>query len=116
MINFESTVSSLCDSCIYKHNYESHHLMNSSQNEVAEFVMAQREHMPDYLKLPIFILTAVFDLWSIITRGKRFHHLSLALRIKQITSWKMSPLKICRELMRFYESLIIFGYYASQEK
>ena len=114
-MNFESTVSALCYSYIYQHHHEHQLLLNFPQNQVVEFVMAQRKNMPDYLKLPLLILTAIFDLWSIMRRGKRFHHLSPILRLQQIAAWKMSPLKVCRDLMRFYESLTIFSYYANKD-
>lgn len=120
MINFESTVSALCYSCIYQRDREHQFLLNypqkqTPQKQVVEFVMTQRKNMPDYLQLPLLVLTAIFDLWSIVRRGKRFHHLPPTLQLQQIKAWKMSPLKVCRDLMRFYESLSVFSYYASEE-
>ncbi len=114
-MNFKSTVSALCYSYIYQHYDERQFLLKFPPKQVVEFVMTQRKNMPDYLKLPILILTAIFDLWSIVRRGKRFHHLPPTLRLQQISAWKMSPLKVCRDLMRFYESLTVFSYYSSQE-
>lgn len=116
MIDFKLTVSALCDSFIYLHDSGDRKQVNMKQNQVVEFVMAQRQNMPDYLKLPLVILTAIFDLWSIIRRGKRFHQLPLSICTQQITAWKMSPVKICRDLIRFYESLTIFSYYSNKEE
>ena len=114
-MNFESTVSALCYSFICQRYHERQFLLSYPHKQVVKFVMAQRKNMPDYLKLPLLILTAIFDLWSIVRRGKRFHHLSSTLRLQQIAAWKMSPLKVCQDLMRFYESLSVFSYYASKE-
>ncbi|NEN90113.1 MAG: hypothetical protein F6K48_14820 [Okeania sp. SIO3H1] len=115
-MNFESTISALCYTFIEKHSKEHQTLLHFPNNQVVEFVKAQHRNMPDYLKLPLLILTAIFDLWSIIRAGKRFHQLPSTIRVERIAAWKISPLKVCRDLMRFYESLTIFSYYASKEK
>ena len=115
-MNFQATISALCYTFINKHSDKDRSLLHFPNNQVVEFVRSQHRNMPDYLKLPLLILTAIFDLYSIIRRGKRFHQLPPNIRVHQIAAWKMSPLRVCRDLMRFYESLTIFSYYASKEK
>ncbi|MEB3340310.1 hypothetical protein [Okeania sp.] len=110
-MNFEPTISALCYTFINKHSEKHQPLLHFPNNQVVEFVSSQYRNMPDYLKLPLFILTAIFDFCSIIRRGKRFHQLPPTIRVNQIATWKMSPLRVCRDLIRFYESLTIFSYY-----
>ncbi len=82
---------------------------------VADFVLAQHGRMPDYLRLPLKTLTLVFSLSSVITSGRRFHRLSSERQRRQVARWKRSWLGPCRDLIKFFESLVIFGCYAESE-
>jgi hypothetical protein len=33
-----------------------------------------------------------------------------------VLRWKESRLRVCRELIRFYESLVLFGWYAEAQE
>jgi hypothetical protein len=83
-----------------------------SHERVAEFVLAQHGRMPDYLRLPLKILTLVFSISSMITSGRPFHRMSCERQCRQVSRWKTSWLGPCRDLIKFYESLVIFGCYA----
>ena len=83
-----------------------------SRERVADFVLAQHGRMPDYLRLPLKILTLVFSISSVVTSGRRFHRLSDDRQCRQVSRWKNSRFGPCRDLMKFYESLVIFGSYA----
>jgi hypothetical protein len=68
--------------------------------------------MPDFLRFPIACLTLIFDLVGIAYGGSPFHRLPHSVRWRQIESWKNSPIGFCRDLIRFYESLVVFdGYF-----
>ncbi len=83
-----------------------------SRERVADFVLAQHGRMPDYLRLPLKALTLAFSVSSVITSGRRFHRLSYERQCRQVSQWKTSWFGPFRDLMKFYESLVIFGCYA----
>ena len=104
---FTNTVSALCYSLIdyrFKSSPIPQHFPN---NSVVNFVIEQQNRMPDYLRFPLFILTLIFDIWGLLRTGLFFHAQSPSVRQQQIQSWKSSPLQICRDLIRFYESLVV---------
>ncbi len=59
-----------------------------SRERVADFVLAQHGRMPDYLRLPLKILTLVFSISSVVTSGRRFHRLSDDRQCRQVSRWK----------------------------
>ncbi len=79
-------------------------------NESVRFVLAQRGRMPDLLRPPIVAVTLWFGCESVLRRGRLFHRLPPRLRTSQIHAWKQSRFGVCRNLVRFYESLVVFGY------
>jgi hypothetical protein len=83
-----------------------------SHEQVADFVLAQHGRMPDYLRLPLKILTLVFSISSVITSGRCFQRLSSERQRRQVSRWKDSWFGPCRDLIKFFESLVIFGCYA----
>jgi len=82
------------------------------EEPVANFLIDVRTRMPDYLRIPFYILTLIFNAWAIATTGRRFHNLSNAQRIAQIQSWRESRIEAWRRLIEFYETLAIFGLYS----
>jgi hypothetical protein len=81
-------------------------------NRVARFVTEQRERTPDYLRPPIRWLSTLLD-WSTAARfGKRFHLLPHAQRCEVIAGWRGSRFGFQRDLIRFYETLVLFGWHA----
>ena len=84
----------------------------SAVEKVVQFVLEQHGRMPDYLRLPLAALTVAFDAWAIPTSGRLFHHLPHDRRWQQVLAWKESRLGFRRDLIRFYESLAIFGWYS----
>jgi hypothetical protein len=79
---------------------------------VVRFVRDQQARMPDYLKPALRLLTLTFDGSTIPFRGRPFHQLPHVQRWRQMEKWKGSRLGFRRDLMRFYESLVIFGWHA----
>jgi hypothetical protein len=73
-------------------------------------VVAQCDRAPDYLRVALRLATRVFDLSAVASTGHRFHRLGGARRQRIVAMWKRAPLGACRDLMRFYESLIVFGW------
>jgi hypothetical protein len=81
-----------------------------SHNDVVRFVLEQHARMPDYLRLPMRLLTVGFDWWGLVPLGRRFHRAPPDLRRRQVEAWRRSRLGLCRDLIRFYESLAVFGW------
>ncbi len=114
LINFKATVSAICYSIIQERGKLDVSKSDFPNNRVVAFVLHQHGQMPDYLKLPIFLLTLIFDLWGIVTAGKVFHCLPHVIRWRQIQAWQNSPIALCRDVIRFYESLVVFCWYSNQ--
>lgn len=81
---------------------------------VVQFVLAQHRRMPDFLQLPIVVLTLGFNVWSVVKGGTSFERLSPVRQQQLLAQWRNSPLGACRDLVRFYESLALFRCSVSQ--
>ncbi len=104
---FEHTVSSLCYSVIQVRCKSSSSISDFPHNDVVRFVLEQHSRMPDYLQFPILFLTLIFDLVGLFFSGSLFHTQPHPVRWHQIATWKNSPISICRDFIRFYESLVV---------
>jgi choline dehydrogenase-like flavoprotein len=74
------------------------------------FVLGQMGRMPDFLKGPLIFLTLTFDLVGLIKGNSLFRRLPLSGRIHQLNRWRQSYLAPCRNLIRFYDTLIIAAW------
>jgi hypothetical protein len=110
---FQVTVSALTDSLIREHGGPS---FSPLHEQVVRFVLEQHGHMPDYLRLPIMLLTCVFDLVSLLVAGHPFHRLAHDRRRRQLLAWRAARLGVCRDLIRFYETLVVFGWTSLDEE
>jgi hypothetical protein len=82
-------------------------------DDVVDFVLCQLNRTPWPLRLGIKTFTAAFaarlliaDFWPCIVRKQS----SGVLR--QIEAWRSSKLGACRNLMRFYTSLVVLSLYS----
>lgn len=101
---FANTVSALCYAII--DNIPLSKTDDFWHNHVVEFVLGQYRRMPDYLQWLFLILTLIFNLWG-WWRGSPFHCQPSTIRYQQIQTWKNSPFSPCRDLIRFYENLVV---------
>jgi hypothetical protein len=111
-MSFAKTVSALTYSIIHERCARAGRGTVFPHNRVVSFVLQQHGGMPDYLRLPLAALTVAFDLWAVPFTGRRFHRLPHEHRWRQVRAWKGSALGFRRDLVQFYESLVIFGCYA----
>jgi hypothetical protein len=81
---------------------------------VASFLIGTHARIPDYLRLPLMVLTLAFDAWGVPTAGRPFHRLPLQARAKQIETWRRSRIGPRRDLIKFFETLAIFGIYSDK--
>ncbi|MGB3536387.1 MAG: hypothetical protein WBA13_23070 [Microcoleaceae cyanobacterium] len=107
---FENTASALCYSIIHHRCENDNNNIDFPHNQIVQFVLQQHGRMPDYLRLPIILLTLIFDSWGFFRRGCLFHIQLDTVRWQQIEDCKQSPFGIFRDLIRFYESLVIFAW------
>ncbi|WP_211176370.1 hypothetical protein [Brasilonema sp. UFV-L1] len=110
---FRNTASAICYSIIQNNFPQIDPAVDFPHNKVVNFVLEQHSRMPDFLRFPIICLTLIFDLAGIIQAGSLFHSQSPIQRWRQIESWKNSPIGPLRDLIRFYESLVIFDWFSS---
>jgi hypothetical protein len=109
---FEATVSALAETIVREHCGGARAGDGDVQAAVARFLLATHARMADYMRLPFLCLTVLFDLWALPTAGQSFHRLPHAERWRQICAWRQSTLGFRRDLIKFYETLAIFGWYA----
>jgi hypothetical protein len=84
---------------------------------VSSFVVAQHSRMPDYLRLPLIALTLLCDWWPLVLGfGRRLHSLPLDRRRPVLSAWKGSRVGVRRNLIKFYESLAVFGWAAERQE
>jgi hypothetical protein len=85
-------------------------------NRAVRFVLEQHGRMASYLRWPFVILTLAFDWSSLPRHGRCFHRLTPADRSKKVAAWRNSPLMICRDFVRFYDSLVVFYWYSKADQ
>jgi hypothetical protein len=103
ILSFSNTVSALTYSFVREHG-------GVPCNTIVRFVLDQHARMPDFLRLPLRCLTLVLDGEAIAISGRPFHRLPPERRWRLILRWKHSRFGACADLMRFYESLAVFGW------
>jgi hypothetical protein len=114
LLSFDRTVAALSESVIRDRCPGTESADPSTYAAVARFLADQQRRMPDYLRIPFRCLTLLFDAWALPLTGRPFHRASPAQRARQIRAWKGSALGVRRDLIKFYESLSIFAWYAER--
>jgi choline dehydrogenase-like flavoprotein len=108
---FEGAVSALCYSFIRAHFGPRAGEPGPAWNRTVRFVLAQHARMPDYLRVPLQILTLTFVAWSNFPRLAGYRSLAPDRRWTRIERMRRSSLGPFRDLVRFYEGLTIFGFH-----
>jgi hypothetical protein len=81
---------------------------------VTRFVLDQFRRMPDYLQFPFKCVTLAFGIWPVMFRGRPFHRLPREQRLRYVRTWRCSAWGVRRDLIRFYEAFIVFGWYSER--
>lgn len=110
--SFERTVYALAESIARERCPNTPDGGLEARRSVARFLLEQQRRMPDYLRLPMRCLTLAFDASALPFTGRSFHALPHEARLRQIRAWRGSRLGVRRDLIRFYEGLTIFAWYA----
>ncbi len=108
---FEGAVSALCYAFIRAHFGARAGEPGPRWNDTVRFVLAQHARMPDYLRLPLQVLTLLFVHWSGFPRLGTYRNLDPDRRWSRIVRMRRSMLGPFRDLIRFYEGLTIFGFH-----
>ncbi|MAE65817.1 MAG: hypothetical protein CMJ18_16225 [Phycisphaeraceae bacterium] len=107
---FDRTVSALCYSLATEHARD-FDVLRPPYNDVVRFVRAQYGRMSEPLRLPILAATLGFAV-AALPSGSLFHRLSPSCRARIVGRWRAAPVGPCRDLIRFYESLVILSIHA----
>ncbi len=81
---------------------------------VSRFVLEQHGRMPDFLRWPLLLATLGFDAYPCLIRGRPFHCLPVVQRGRCLDAWRAGWFGVQRDLVKFYESLTLFGWQAEQ--
>src|SRR5262245_7754879 len=108
---FENAVSALSYSFIRGHFGARAGEPGPRWNRTVRFVLDQHGRMPDYLRLPLKILTLLFIHWSNLPRLGSYRALDPDRRWRRIERMRSSVLGPFRDLIRFYEGLTVFGFH-----
>ncbi len=106
---FEPTVSALTYSLLDAGGVTAAAGGRFIQNRVTRYVLAEHGRLPDFLRLPMRVLTLLFDAQTLPFAGAAFHALAPERRAAWIARWRAAPLGACRDFIRFHESLAIFA-------
>ena len=68
-----------------------------------EFINCQNA-MPDHLRLPLQLLTRIFDACGLLSGGRLFRNLDQERQAALLDGWRNSRIELCRNFVRFYES------------
>ncbi|MFZ1101792.1 MAG: GMC family oxidoreductase [Hyphomicrobiaceae bacterium] len=107
---FEGAVSALCYAFIRAHFGARAGAPGAAWNRSVRFVLNQHARMPDFLRLPLKILTLLFVRWSGFPRLGTYRYLDADRRWGRIERMRRSRLGPFRDLIRFYEGLTIYGF------
>lgn len=111
VLGFQHTVSALVYSLVSDRCTDQSHPELFLNNKVVRFVIDQHARTPDYMRLPLRLITLIFDAWPLPTCGRPFHQLPAENRIRQIERWRASRIGAKRDFVRYYEGLAVFGWY-----
>jgi choline dehydrogenase-like flavoprotein len=113
---FHDTVSALAYTLAAPHAADGPPELAAPFNDLTQFVLRMHGDMADYLRMPVLAATLGFDSTALPLAGRPFHSLPADLRRKIVDAWKKSPVGGCRDLMRFYESLVTLALFSRMDE
>ena len=111
---FSTTVSALCYSIVRERCHATDPPHDFPHNRAVRFVIEQHGRMPEYLRLPFALVTVAFGWSSVVRYGRPFHRLRHSQRWRQVEAWRDSRFGPCRDLIKFYESFVIFFWHSTR--
>jgi len=110
----ENTVSALVSELAAAHEDKQIWPSPSCENVIA-FVFEQLNRMPWFLRYGIGAITCIFGLGDFWRGGSLFVRKGPLKRRQQVQIWRLSRLRLRRDLIKFYAALVVFAWYASPE-
>lgn len=110
---FEVTVAALAGAILHERASAAAPLP-ADERAVSRFLLDTHARMPHHLQAPLSILTLTFATWCSVLAGAAFHRQPVERRIRHIRAWRTSRLAPRRDLIKFYETLAIFGWYSER--
>jgi hypothetical protein len=110
-----ATVSALAYSIIRERCGDDGSGYDLPHNRVVQFVLEQHSRMPDYLRLPIRCATLALDALPVPFRLRPLHLLQHEERWRVVTRMRESRIGPFRDLIKFYESLVVFAWHGEVE-
>jgi hypothetical protein len=105
---FHKTVSALCYDLARSHGQ---HWLPA--NDAVRFVLRQYARMPRHLAWGIFAATLLLAANGCL-HGALYHRLTPERRGRIVGRWQQASLKPFRDLIRFYESLVVMAIYSRE--
>ncbi len=106
-----NTISALSYELASRHAWEQDD-PHPNYNHVARFVLEQVDRMPRFLAWGVKAATAFFACSRWMLEGSFFHRCPPGRRRVQVESWSRSRIGLCRDLMKFYTSLVVLALYS----
>lgn len=114
---FEDAVSGLCYAFIRARYGDKAGAPGPSWNRTVRFVLDQHARMPDYLRLPVMAATLVLNHLSLLSDLRPLHRLAPHRRQAVVAAIRKAQLlRPFREILRFYETLAVFGFGDQMER
>jgi hypothetical protein len=111
---YEKIVTAIVEAVLTRHQVR---YSPESLKRVVAFIIEQQQRMPDFLRAPLVTLTFILDVWPHFPVSiSPFHRQPIASRIPLLGAWSNSRLAVRRDLVRFYESLAVFGWASGFEE
>lgn len=87
----------------------------TSVDELHALVSGQLSRAPYYIRLAMTFLTGLFNMLPLLRWGSTFRSLPAERQRVHAMGWKVSPIKLKRDFINFFESFIILGIYDHPE-
>jgi hypothetical protein len=104
---FHNTVSALCYDLARGHGER-----YLPANDAVRFVLRQHARMPRHLGWGIRVATLLLASSGLLQGGSWYHRLTPERRSRIVLAWKQASLQPFRDLIRFYESLVVMAIYS----
>jgi hypothetical protein len=84
----------------------------SAVRSVASFVLAEMGRLPRHLRPLVLLATLGLAAWALLRKGASLPSLGPSGRSTVLAEWRRSPVGPCRDLIRLYEGLAVYGWFS----
>jgi choline dehydrogenase-like flavoprotein len=109
---YRDTVSALAYSLASPQSDPAVASLTAPYNDLASFILHQKNDLPDYLRLPMLGLSGLFEFLPAFASARPFHIRPPEQRAVLLQKWKSSRLGFQRDFVKYYESLATLGLWS----